>query len=168
MESASNSEAVPPPVASSFEDGPLLAALREYQGSFKSDDWKILPSGSRWMGFQLGAEGDENAPQAWVINFRPNLHVPRHHHDTHRFEVLISGSYSNGDVEARPGDVWMLPAGTTYGPLEIGPDGALALIIFENHSQMKAVWDEEMPETDEKALDRLYSPERLSAPSASY
>lgn len=60
--------------------------------------------------------------------------VSAHGHDTDYVEVFLDGRLRIGRAWFRAGDVRIVPAGTVYGPLRSGPDGATTLQVYAGGS----------------------------------
>jgi hypothetical protein len=104
--------------------------------------------------------GDPDSPSAsnvFWIRFTPGHHTEPHSHASDYCEVILEGSLRVGKKWLGPGDVRIVKAGTGYGPLEAGPEGVTALVIFE--SDFKTIPKGSTP--PDYAAKRGYSPEAM-------
>lgn len=89
-----------------------------------------LPNGAKAYKFEVGSEGDQNAPVVFRVDFPPNCEVAPHTHDTDYCEILLSGTQQITRQWHKAGDIRIAKAGTAYGPLIAGPEGCSVLVIF--------------------------------------
>lgn len=83
-------------------------------------------------------------PVAGMMQFPPGAFIPRHSHASHRFEVVVRGSYEVDGRVIGPGDVMVSKAGEMYGPMQVGPEGVLTVEFFSSPAGVGA----ETPEED--------------------
>ncbi|MCX7864168.1 MAG: hypothetical protein N2423_03885 [Novosphingobium sp.] len=76
-------------------------------------------------------EGDATSPMIVMSKFAPGVRVPPHTHPTNYFEYIVEGEQTVGKVTFRKGDVRLVAANTGYGPITVGPEGCLVLIVFQ-------------------------------------
>jgi quercetin dioxygenase-like cupin family protein len=91
-----------------------------------------LPDGSRVSSVRVGEEDDPDSPLLLMMRFPPNGRVPVHSHETDYAEVVLEGTQYVGRRLHHAGDVRVVKAGTAYGPLVAGPEGATVLVIFRD------------------------------------
>jgi hypothetical protein len=91
-----------------------------------------LPDGSRVSSVRVGEEDDLDSPLLLMMSFPPNGRIPVHSHQTDYAEVIIEGTQYVGRRLHQAGDVRIVKAGTAYGPLVAGPEGARVLVIFRD------------------------------------
>lgn len=75
---------------------------------------------------------DAAAPLIIRAEFPPGYTVGPHTHDNDYVEVILEGSQCVTRRWYHPGHIRRVKAGTVYGPLVAGPDGATVLIVFRN------------------------------------
>jgi hypothetical protein len=92
----------------------------------------VTPNGARGSWFTLGDETDSAAPVVFNVSFPPDCRIAPHTHDTDYAEIIIEGSQKVGRRWYRVGDIRIVSAGHTYGPLIAGPDGMRAIIIYRD------------------------------------
>lgn len=99
----------------------------------------------------VGQEG-QGAPRMMHSVFPPGYVVGPHTHATDYVEVILAGSQKVTRRWHHPGDIRIVRAGTVYGPLEAGPEGATVLIVFaDSRTEIEPpipgaeVWVEESP-----------------------
>ena len=91
-----------------------------------------LPNGIRNRRFLISAEKDPSAPIVFWTYFPPNVTTPPHTHECDYAEIILSGSQQVTRRWYKAGDVRIVKAGTVYGPLVSGPEGATVLVIFRS------------------------------------
>jgi hypothetical protein len=91
-----------------------------------------LPDGSRVSSVRVGEEDDPDSPLLLMMSFPPNGRIPVHSHQTDYAEVILEGAQYVGRRLHQAGDVRIVKAGTAYGPLVAGPEGARVLVIFRD------------------------------------
>jgi hypothetical protein len=104
----------------------------------------------------LPADLASGPPVAGMMHLPPGAYIPRHSHGSHRFEVVVQGSYEVDGRVVGPGDVMVSRAGEMYGPMQVGPDGVLTVEVFSSPAGVGA----ETPEEDlstKSLLTRLRS-----------
>lgn len=107
--------------------------------------WCPVPGADVEMArFVLGSRTEPHAPQAWIVRQGPDFWVDRHHHDTHRLEVIVSGSYTMNGKDYGAGSVTFFPAGVAYGPLTYGPAGGTVIEFFSDSATLAPIF-EQMP-----------------------
>lgn len=93
---------------------------------------ETLPSGVRMRSYRIGMPGDEGAPTVFRVTFPPGMVVPVHTHACDYSEIIESGAQRVGRTWFRPGDIRVVKAGTYYGPIEVGDEGATVMLIFRD------------------------------------
>jgi hypothetical protein len=89
-----------------------------------------LPNGAKTYKFEIGVEGDSQAPVVFRVDFPPNCEVAPHTHNVDYCEIVLSGTQQVTRQWHKPGDIRIAKAGTAYGPLIAGPEGCSVLVIF--------------------------------------
>ena len=83
------------------------------------------------LGVVVLGERLSNPASVMLLRLPPGHVLERHAHDTHRMEVVVSGSVITADGhELRSGDVFTSGPGEFYGPLTAGPEGCTSVEIF--------------------------------------
>ena len=80
-----------------------------------------MPNGAKAYKFEIGLEGDDEAPTVFKVEFPPNCEVAPHTHDTDYCEILLEGTQQITGAWHKAGDIRIAKAGTAYGPLVAGP-----------------------------------------------
>lgn len=98
------------------------------------------------MGYRLFALGDPNdqeTPAVTIFRAPPDYELPRHSHDCHRFEVVISGSLTDEHgVVHTAGSVMTAEPNQMYGPSVAGPDGWVSAEFFSRLAgTYEITWD---------------------------
>jgi hypothetical protein len=125
--------------------------VRKWQRNTSWDQlgWAHLPDGSRVSSVRVGEPNDPNAPVVLRMEFPPGGTVGVHSHDTDYTEIIIAGSQRVTRKMHTVGDVRVVKAGTAYGPLVAGPEGATVLIIFRD-GRWRGRAGRSSPEEDER------------------
>jgi len=109
--------------------------------------WKELPFEDFFdsdTAVLLSDESDDpNQPTVVMlaIEFKPDFYVASHQHSTGHIEVVLEGMLTVGGREEHPGDVRIVPAYTSYGPLRAGPEGCKCLEIFPSREGVLPIVD---------------------------
>ena len=110
--------------------------------------WKDLPFEDFFdsdIAVVLSDEGQDASQPTVVmlaIEFKPGFFVASHQHSTGHIEVVLEGILTVGGREERPGDVRVVPAFTSYGPLQAGPEGCKCLEIFPSREGVIPIVDD--------------------------
>jgi len=81
----------------------------------------------------IDIDGEDGVPGSAIvmaIEYAPDFYVAAHRHATGHVEVILEGSLQVGDHWERPGDMRVVPANCSYGPLQAGPEGCKGLEFF--------------------------------------
>ncbi|MGH3757572.1 hypothetical protein [Actinophytocola sp.] len=114
--------------------------MRPQQSSSWDDlGWSPGQGGARVSKVTVGHQGDVNAPVIVMVEFPPHAVVPPHSHPSDYVEVILSGSQQVTGKWHHAGDVRIVKAGTGYGPLIAGPEGAVVAIVFSS-GDMAPTW----------------------------
>jgi hypothetical protein len=89
-----------------------------------------------------GLDGASAAAVVLAIEYPPNFRLPAHQHVSGHVEVILGGSLQVGDHWEHPGDIRIVPAHRSYGPLLSGPEGCKALEYFPDRSAILAEMDD--------------------------
>jgi anti-sigma factor ChrR (cupin superfamily) len=92
------------------------------------------PAGVKYVSFRLN-EASASSPSVVLSRFESGTVVEPHTHDSNYFEYIIEGEQTVGKVSFGAGDVRIVKGGTGYGPIKVGPQGCLVLIVFEDGSR---------------------------------
>jgi len=109
--------------------------------------WKELPFEDFFdsdTAVVLSDESDDpNQPTVVMlaIEFKPDFYVAAHQHSTGHIEVVLEGMLTVGGREEHPGDVRVVPAFNSYGPLRAGPEGCKCLEIFPSREGVLPIVD---------------------------
>ena len=79
-------------------------------------------------------EADNSSPLLVLSRFQPGEVVEPHTHASNYLEYVIEGEQTVGKTTFRKGDIRIVAGGTGYGPITVGPEGCVALIVFQNAS----------------------------------
>ena len=99
--------------------------------------WQPTKSGGRSSRLLVGDADD--APMVMMVRFPPGAVVQPHTHDTDYCEMILEGEQTIGKHTHGAGTVRVVKAGTGYGPITCGPEGAVALFFFRDHRAQPAV-----------------------------
>ena len=99
---------------------------------------KELPNGVRSRGFVIDSGDDRDAPTVFWSYFPPHTVTAPHSHQCDYAEIILHGSQQVTRRWYKAGDVRIVKAGTVYGPLVAGPEGATVIVIFR-HSNWEPV-----------------------------
>jgi hypothetical protein len=89
-----------------------------------------------------GADGTPASAVVVAIEYPPNFRVPAHQHVCGHVEVILEGALRVGDDWEHAGDIRVVPARRSYGPLISGPEGCKALEYFPDRSAILAELDD--------------------------
>lgn len=121
-----------------------------------SDYWGVVPAGVPWAAavvgagdaqglkssmYLLGDADDERSPVAAIVSYPPLWVLPRHSHDSDRFEIVISGTVEVDGKWLRQGDVWTSSANQFYGPHNVGPEGCTTLELMSASGGRRLAFD---------------------------
>jgi hypothetical protein len=67
--------------------------------------------------------------------------LPRHSHDSDRFEIVISGSVEVDGQWLGPGDIWSSEANQFYGPHSVGAEGCTTLELMSASGGRRLTFD---------------------------
>ncbi len=90
--------------------------------------------------FDLGDPDNERRPAVAMIDYAPHAEVPPHHHGCDYLSYVIAGELEVTRRRHGPGSVRVVRAGTAYGPLKAGPEGARVLEVFADRSRLMATF----------------------------
>jgi quercetin dioxygenase-like cupin family protein len=65
------------------------------------------------------------------VHYEPGLRVERHVQLANEIIYLVAGQLTVGDRTCEPGTAITVEAGTVYGPLVAGPEGAEFFLIMD-------------------------------------
>ena len=91
-----------------------------------------LPNGIRNRRFLIDSGKDPSAPIVFWTYFPPHTVTPAHSHECDYAEIILSGSQQVTRRWHKAGTVRIVKAGTVYGPLVAGPEGATVIVIFRS------------------------------------
>jgi quercetin dioxygenase-like cupin family protein len=90
--------------------------------------------------FDIGDPENERRPAVVMVDYAPGAQVPPHHHGCDYLSYVIAGSIEVTRVTHGPGSIRVVRAGTAYGPLLAGPEGARVLEVFADRSNLMATF----------------------------
>jgi hypothetical protein len=88
-----------------------------------------------------GLDGAAAPAVVLAIEYPPDFRLPAHQHVSGHIEVILDGSLKVGEHWERAGDVRIVPARHSYGPLVSGPEGCKALEYFPDRAAILAEMD---------------------------
>lgn len=117
--------------------------------------------------FDIGDPDNERRPAVAMIEYDPGTEVPPHHHGCDYLSYVISGELEVTRRRHGPGSIRVVRAGTAYGPLKAGPEGARVLEVFADRSSLMATFlgDSELARRYRDEQERRIA-EILSAPDS--
>ena len=89
-----------------------------------------------------GLDGAAAPAVVLALEYPPNYRLPAHQHVSGHVEVILEGSLKVGDHWELAGDVRVVPARQSYGPLVSGPEGCKALEYFPDRAAIFAEMDD--------------------------
>src|ERR1700761_7856785 len=92
----------------------------------------------------LEVEGEDGQPGAAVIlciDYQPGFFVDAHKHRTGHVELIVDGSLKVGDQWERKGDIRVVPAGVSYGPIQAGDQGCKGMEFFADRKDVLPMLD---------------------------
>jgi hypothetical protein len=90
----------------------------------------------------LGGPGNASSPQIYWAQDPPGVHWDSQSHNADFLMAYLQGSQKVGDRWYRAGDARVVKAGTVYGPIEAGPEGSTAILVFA-HADYQPNFEEE-------------------------
>jgi hypothetical protein len=93
----------------------------------------------------LEIEGEDGKPGSAVIlciDYQPGFFVDAHKHRTGHVELIVDGSVRVGDQWERKGDIRVVPAGVSYGPIQAGDEGCKAMEFFADRKDILPMLDD--------------------------
>jgi mannose-6-phosphate isomerase-like protein (cupin superfamily) len=103
-------------------------------------DWQETPIG-RYAVWYLSWDDDESDVPIFAISeFNPGAVVQPHHHESDYVSYVVEGSLSVTRRQHVAGEVRFVRAGTVYGPIEIGAEGATVIEVFTRGSGSLPRW----------------------------
>lgn len=94
------------------------------------DEWRSLTSDDA-EGRTVKFMGDEEGPNARVVELEPNAVIQAHYHTQNQWQIVVEGNGRIGDEEIEPYGVHFTEENTTYGPIVAGEDGLTFLTLRE-------------------------------------
>lgn len=128
----------------------LDLAKRGGRISFTADDQKLRTQFFGFTTFEFG--NDPHGPLMVVQVVPPNLDFAAHYHDTDYSTIVLQGALRVGRAWCRAGHVRVQDAGSVYGPLRSGPEGATVVSFYGDRA---ALPDQFTRETDRVRYDEL-------------
>jgi hypothetical protein len=93
----------------------------------------------------LEVEGEDGEPGTAVIlciDYQPGFFVDAHKHRTGHVELIVDGSLRVGDQWERKGDIRVVPAGVSYGPIQAGDEGCKGMEFFADRKDVLPMLDD--------------------------
>lgn len=115
-------------------------------------------SGMKRVHVVLGEEDDPNAPHVYWSQDPPGLKWDAQSHHVDFMMSYLQGSQKVGDKWYYAGDARIVKAGTVYGPLETGPDGLTAILVFAQ-ANAKPIFEGDDPDEKESPYFRHAHPD---------
>jgi hypothetical protein len=129
----------------------LDIAKRGGRISLDADEPKLR---EQFFGFTKFEFGDEpHGPVLVVQVVPPDLDFATHHHNTDYSTVILQGSLRVGRTWCRTGHIRVQDAGSTYGPIRSGPEGATVVSFYGDRS---ALPDQFTREADRLRYEELF------------
>lgn len=100
--------------------------------------WTTAASGA--LSSRIAMQPDDDSPLIVMAKFPPAARVEAHTHDVDYLEVFLEGEQRVGGRLHKAGDVRSVQAGTGYGPIVTGPEGATVLLVFRDASKFNMVF----------------------------
>jgi hypothetical protein len=76
------------------------------------------------------------------IDYQPGFFVNAHKHRTGHVELILDGDLKVGDQWEHKGDIRVVPAGVTYGPIQAGPDGCKGMEFFADRKDILPILED--------------------------
>jgi hypothetical protein len=89
-----------------------------------------------------GLDGTAAPSVILALEYPPDFRLPAHQHVSGHVEVILEGSLKVGEHWEEAGDVRIVPARYSYGPLQSGPQGCKALEYFPDRAAIFAEMDD--------------------------
>jgi hypothetical protein len=92
----------------------------------------------------LQIEGEDGQPGDAVIlciDYQPGFFVDAHKHRTGHVELIVDGDLRVGDKWERKGDIRVVPAGVSYGPIQAGDQGCKGMEFFAHRKDVLPMLD---------------------------
>jgi hypothetical protein len=83
------------------------------------------------------------------IDYQPDFFVAAHKHRTGHVELIVDGSLRVGDQWEHTGDIRVVPAGVTYGPIQSGPEGCKGMEFFADRKDILPLLDDHIARTQQ-------------------
>lgn len=128
--------------------------------SFTIDEPKLREQFFGFTKFEFG--DDPHGPLMVVQVIPPDLDFASHYHDTDYCTVVLAGSLRVGRTWYRSGHLRVQDAGSVYGPIRSGPEGATVVSFYGDRS---ALPDQFTRDADQRRYDELM-PAALAAYAA--
>lgn len=100
---------------------------------------KVNDLGCKVASFVIGELDDPLSTEVYRVSFPPGVRVAPHTHDVDYAEIILEGTQMVTGRWFGAGDVRIVKAGTVYGPLVAGPNGAEVIVIFRNNNSARPV-----------------------------
>lgn len=128
----------------------LALTKRGGRTSFTIDEPKLREQFFGFTKFEFG--DDPHGPLMVVQVIPPDLDFASHFHDTDYCTVVLAGSLRVGRTWYRAGHLRVQDAGSVYGPIRSGPDGATVVSFYGDRS---ALPDRFTRDEDQRRYDEL-------------
>jgi anti-sigma factor ChrR (cupin superfamily) len=98
----------------------------------------VTPDGGqgRFAAFPLG-DGDDD-PLVVVVEYAPGVRIGVHSHGSDYWSMVTKGSVEVTRRIELPGSIRLVRAGTAYGPLVVGDEGATVVEVFADRRTFAA------------------------------
>jgi hypothetical protein len=88
----------------------------------------------------IGDEANTERPLIALVRFAPGTEIPPHYHDSDYCSIVVDGQVEVTRKVHGPGSIRIVKAGTAYGPVIAGPEGATAIEIFADRTGVAATY----------------------------
>jgi hypothetical protein len=110
-------------------------------------------SGFKRVHIILGEKDDPNAPHVYWSHDPAGVTWDAQSHHTDFVMSYLQGSQKVGDKWYHAGDARIVKAGTVYGPMETGPEGMTAILVFAQ-ANAKPIFADDAPDEKESPYFR--------------
>ena len=87
-------------------------------------------------------DGEPGTAAILCIDYQPGFFVAAHKHRTGHVELIVDGSLRVGDQWEHKGDIRVVPAGVSYGPIQAGDQGCKGMEFFADRKDILPLLDD--------------------------
>lgn len=119
-------------------EDPTAGAPKGQRRAHLDDPGWVTPAGGqgRFAAFPLG-DGDDD-PMVVVVEYAPGVRIGVHSHGSDYWSLVTKGSVEVTRRVELPGSIRLVRAGTAYGPLVVGDEGATVVEVFADRRTFAA------------------------------